>query len=74
MSNPSSLRLHQELGKWCLSYFQLNLLKVEKEKASSEKLNNGNVRVAYSTDSVDRKVKDLRLEVNIRPSVQTYRE
>ena len=28
-------------------------------------MNTGNVRVAYSTDSVDRKVKDLRLEVNL---------
>lgn len=50
-------------------YFQLNRLKDGKEKASSEKFSNSNVRVAYSTDSVDRKVKDLRLEVNILPSI-----
>ncbi|XP_028392796.1 coiled-coil domain-containing protein 102A-like isoform X2 [Dendronephthya gigantea] len=49
---------------------ELNCLKEELEKkenekanASNDKIPNGNVRVAYSTNSVDRKVKDLRLEI-----------
>lgn len=48
----------------CL-YLQLNRLKDERESANSERFNTGKVRVAYSTNSVDRKIKDLRLEVNM---------
>ncbi|CAB4006918.1 coiled-coil domain-containing 102A [Paramuricea clavata] len=42
---------------------ELNRLKDEKESASCERFNSGSVRVAYSTNSVDRKIKDLRLEI-----------